>query len=117
MARCADLDDVRRCVEFAQRHRIPVAVRGGGHSYAGFGVADGALQVDLSEFNTVTVDPNRRVASVGGGTRIKTLLTATLAHGLYTPMGSCGEVGVAGLALAGGDTAGRGLFGTAGAIT
>ena len=28
-------------------------------------------------------------------------------------MGACGDVGVAGLALAGGDTAGRGLFGTA----
>jgi FAD/FMN-containing dehydrogenase len=113
MARCADVDDVRRCVEFARRHSVPVAIRGGGHSYAGFGVADGALQIDLSAFNATTVDPNRRVASVGGGTRIRELLTATLAAGLYTPMGSCGEVGVAGLALAGGDTAGRGLFGTA----
>ncbi|MGH7179516.1 MAG: FAD-binding oxidoreductase, partial [Tepidisphaeraceae bacterium] len=113
MARCADLDDVRRCVEFARRHSIPVAIRGGGHSYAGFGVADGALQIDLAAFNSVRVDPDSRVASVGGGTRIKELLTATLAAGLVTPMGSCGDVGVAGLALAGGDTAGRGLFGTA----
>src|SRR5687768_9152331 len=113
MAHCADVDDVRRCVEFARRHSIPVAIRGGGHSYAGFGVADGALQIDLSAFNTVTVDQNRRVVSVGGGTRIKELLTATLAVGLHTPMGSCGDVGVAGLALAGGDTSPRGLFGTA----
>jgi FAD/FMN-containing dehydrogenase len=113
MARCADIDDVRRCVEFARRHGIPVAIRGGGHSYAGFGVADGAMQIDLAAFNAVKVDPDRRVASVGGGTRIKELLTATLAAGLVTPMGGCGDVGVAGLALAGGDTAGRGLFGTA----
>jgi len=113
MARCADVDDVRRCVEFARRHALTVAIRGGGHSYAGFGVADGALQIDLSEFHAVSVDRDRRVASVGGGTKICDLLTATLASGLYTPMGSCGAVGVAGLALAGGDTAGRGLFGTA----
>ena len=113
MARCADVDDVRRCVEFARRYSIPVAIRGGGHSYAGFGVADGALQIDLAAFDAVRVDPDRRVASVGGGTRIKDLLTATLAAGLITPMGSCGDVGVAGLALAGGDTAARGLFGTA----
>jgi FAD/FMN-containing dehydrogenase len=53
------------------------------------------------------------VASVGGGTRIRDLLTATLAAGLVTPMGACGSVGVAGLALAGGDTAARGLHGTA----
>ncbi len=113
MARCEGVDDVRRCVEFARRHGIPVAIRGGGHSYAGFGVADGALQIDLSAFNTVTVDKDRRVASVGGGTRIKELLAATLAVGLHTPMGSCGDVGVAGLALAGGDTSPRGLRGTA----
>lgn len=113
MARCADVDDVQRCVAYARRHHIPIAVRGGGHSYAGFGVADGALQIDLAAFNTVTVDRARRVASVGGGTRIKELLAAILPLGLHTPMGSCGEVGVAGLALAGGDTAPRGLFGTA----
>jgi FAD/FMN-containing dehydrogenase len=113
MARCADIDDVRRCVEFARRHSVPVSIRGGGHSYAGFGVADGALQVDLGAFNTVKVDEDRHVASVGGGARIRDLLAETLAAGLVTPMGSCGDVGVAGLALAGGDTAGRGLFGTA----
>ncbi len=113
MARCLDIDDVRRCLEFARRHSVPVAIRGGGHSYAGFGVADGALQVDLSAFTTVTVDQGRRVASVGGGARIRDLLAATLEAGLVTPMGSCGSVGVAGLTLAGGDTAGRGLYGTA----
>src|SRR5690242_2451359 len=53
MVRCADVDDVRRCVEFARRHTIPVAIHGGGHSYAGFGVADGALQIDLAGFNAV----------------------------------------------------------------
>jgi hypothetical protein len=114
MARCADVDDVRRCVEFARRHDLPVAIRGGGHSYAGWGVADGALQVDLGALNNVEIDVQRRIASVGGGTRIRLLLAASYAQGLITPMGACGEVGVAGLALAGGDTAARGLFGTAG---
>lgn len=113
MARCADIDDVRRCVEFARRNALPVAIRGGGHSYAGWGVADGALQVDLGAFDRVMIDPQRRIASVGGGTRIKQLLAASYAQGLTTPMGACGEVGVAGLALAGGDTAARGLYGTA----
>jgi FAD/FMN-containing dehydrogenase len=100
-------------VEFARKHDVPIAIRGGGHSYAGYGVASGALQVDLGALTTVSVDRDRRVASVGGGTRIRDLLTATLAAGLYTPMGGCGSVGVAGLTLAGGDTNGRGLYGTA----
>ena len=113
MVRAVGVDDVRHCVEFARKRAIPIAIRGGGHSYAGYGVADGALQIDLEAFNTVTVDRDKRVASVGGGTRIRDLLKATLAAGLYTPMGSCGSVGVAGLTLAGGDTSGRGLHGTA----
>jgi FAD/FMN-containing dehydrogenase len=113
MVRAANVDDVRRCVEFARKRTLPIAIRGGGHSYAGFGVADGAIQIDLGLFTQVTVDRDRRVASVGGGTRIKDLLRATLAENLYTPMGSCGSVGVAGLTLAGGDTRGRGLYGTA----
>jgi len=113
MVRAADVDDVRRCVAFARKHAVPIAVRGGGHSYAGYGVADGALQIDLGAFTTVSVDRDRRVASVGGGTRIRDLLKGTLAANLYTPMGSCGSVGVAGLTLAGGDTRGRGLYGTA----
>lgn len=113
MVRAANVDDVRRCVEFARKQTVPIAIRGGGHSYAGYGVADGALQIDLATFSTVTVDRDHRVASVGGGARIRDLLGATLAAGLYTPMGSCGSVGVAGLTLAGGDTSGRGLYGTA----
>jgi FAD/FMN-containing dehydrogenase len=113
MVRAANVDDVRRCVEFGRKHTIPVAIRGGGHSYAGYGVADGALQIDLGGFSTVTVDRDRKVASVGGGARIRDLLRATLAANLYTPMGSCGSVGVAGLTLAGGDTSGRGQYGTA----
>ena len=65
-------------------------------------------EVDLGAFTSVQLDRDRRVASVGGGTKIRDLLAATLAAGLVTPMGSCGSVGVAGPALSGGDTAGVG---------
>jgi FAD/FMN-containing dehydrogenase len=113
MVRAMNVDDVRRCVEFARNQTVPIAIRGGGHSFAGYAVADGALQIDLGALSTVTVDRAHRVASVGGVTRIRDLLGVTLAAGLYTPMGACGSVGVAGLTLAGGDTSGRGLYGTA----
>ena len=113
MARCADVEDVRRCVAFAQARGIPIAVRGGGHSYAGHSVADGAVQVDLAELREVSLDIAGRRASVGGGARIKALLEPTLRAGLYTPMGGCGDVGIAGLALAGGDTSEMGAHGTA----
>ena len=111
MARCANVEDVRRCISFAQGRGIPIAVRGGGHSYAGHAVADGVVQVDLAELNDVSVDVAAARATVGGGARIKELLEPTLRAGLYTPMGGCGEVGVAGLTLAGGDTSGMSAYG------
>jgi FAD/FMN-containing dehydrogenase len=40
MVRAANVDDVRRCVEFARKHTVPIAIRGDGHSYAGYGVAN-----------------------------------------------------------------------------
>jgi FAD/FMN-containing dehydrogenase len=30
-----NLEDVQRCVEYARKHTVPLAIRGGGHSYAG----------------------------------------------------------------------------------
>ena len=66
IVRAVNLEDVQRCVEYARKHTVPIAIRGGGHSYAGYGVADGALQIDLGTFSTVTVDRDRRVASGSG---------------------------------------------------
>jgi Berberine and berberine like len=38
VARCAHGDDVRYAVEFARRHGLDIAVRGGGHSPMGWGI-------------------------------------------------------------------------------
>ena len=47
VARCADADDVLHAVEFARRHELEVAVRGGGHSSMGWGTSNG-LVIDLA---------------------------------------------------------------------
>jgi FAD/FMN-containing dehydrogenase len=39
IVRCAGTSDIARALEFALRHDLPLAVRGGGHSRAGFGYA------------------------------------------------------------------------------
>ena len=38
IARCRDTADVITCVRFARQHGLEIAVRGGGHNAAGFGV-------------------------------------------------------------------------------
>ena len=57
IARCRDTADVIACVRFARSHGIEIAVRGGGHNAAGFGVWDGALVIDLSLLRSTTVSP------------------------------------------------------------
>src|ERR1700747_825192 len=43
IVRCATASDIQRALEFAQMQNLPLAVRGGGHNRAGFGVCDGGV--------------------------------------------------------------------------
>jgi FAD/FMN-containing dehydrogenase len=99
---CATRDDVRRAVEFAQRLGLPVCVRGGGHSFAGHGIGDGALLINLAPMRRVTVDPVARVARIAGGAIWNDVDPATHRHRLAVPGGTFGDTGVGGLTLGGG---------------
>lgn len=102
IARCRTVDDVVAAVRFARAHDLPLAVRGGGHNAAGLAVVDNGLVIDLSEMRDVEVDPERRLARVGGGATWADLDAATTAHGLATTGGAISMTGVAGLTLGGG---------------
>ena len=56
IVRAASTDDVVRTVRFAASEGLPVAVRGGAHSVAGFSTCDDGIVVDLSAMTTVEVD-------------------------------------------------------------
>src|SRR5690349_20559835 len=43
IVRCIDNEDVVRAIEFAHAHDLAVAVRGGGHSFAGKSACDGGM--------------------------------------------------------------------------
>ncbi len=101
VAVCRGSDDVARCLEFTRAHRVPFAMRSGGHSYGGYSSSPG-LVVDVSALATVEVDPRRRTAKVGAGAQLIDLYDAVARHGLVVPGGTCPTVGVAGLAQGGG---------------
>src|SRR6516165_3260022 len=57
IVRCTNVEDVIAAVNFARQERLTVAIRGGGHNGAGFGVCDHGLVIDLSPMKGVRVDP------------------------------------------------------------
>jgi FAD/FMN-containing dehydrogenase len=95
-------DDVVASVEFARANDLPVAIRGGGHSVPGFGTADDAVVLDLSEMQEVDVDPFGRIARAEGGATLGVFNDATHKHGLATTGGIISTTGIGGLTLGGG---------------
>ena len=102
IARCAGNDDVIAAIRFARQTGLPLAVRGGGHSFPGHSACDGGVVADLSGLTGVSVDPEARIAKAQAGTLLGQLDQATQAHGLAVPAGIVTHTGLAGLTLGGG---------------
>lgn len=102
VVQCVDSADVIAAVAAARDNGLALAVRGGGHSVPGFGTVDDGLVVDLSRLNGVQVDPDRKVARVGGGATWGDVDHATCLFGLAAPGGIVSTTGVGGLTLGGG---------------
>ena len=102
IARCVDVADVIRCVNFGRENGITVAIRGGGHNAGGLGICDGGLVIDLSPMKGVWVDPVKRTVLVQPGCTLGDVDHATHVFGLATPSGQFSTTGVAGLTLGGG---------------
>jgi FAD/FMN-containing dehydrogenase len=102
IARCTGASDVQMALDFARRHRMPVAVRSGGHNVAGRSLVDDGLVIDLSAMKHVGVDPARRTALAQPGLTWAEFDRATQAQGLATTGGFVSTTGIAGLTLGGG---------------
>jgi FAD/FMN-containing dehydrogenase len=102
IARCRNARDVMAAVRHAAAHDLGISIRAGGHNVAGHAVCDGGLMIDLTQMRSVSVDTERRIASVEGGALWGDVDKATQAHGLATPGGLISDTGVAGLTLSGG---------------
>ena len=102
IARCVDVADVIAAVNFARKHQVTLAIRGGGHNGGGLGTCDGGLVIDLSPMKGTRVDPVARTVRAQGGCTWGDVDHATHAFGLATPSGIISTTGVGGLTLGGG---------------
>ena len=102
IARCRSAADVVVAVRFARAHRLPIAIRGGGHNVAGRATCDDGLVIDFSDMRGISVDAGTRTARAEAGVRWEEFDRATQALGLATTGGTVGDTGIAGLTLGGG---------------
>ncbi|HTQ69320.1 MAG TPA: FAD-binding oxidoreductase [Solirubrobacteraceae bacterium] len=102
VVRCSGTADVIAALGFARSNDLAVAVRGGGHSIAGFSTCDDGLVIDLSPMREVRVDTGARTADVGAGATWGDVDHETQAHGLATTGGLVSSTGVGGFTLGGG---------------
>lgn len=102
IARCTGAADVIASVNAAREYGPALAVKGGGHNVAGKSVCDDGLLIDLTEMDSVHVDPESQTARVGPGATWGDVDHETQAFGLATTGGLDSRTGVAGLTLGGG---------------
>jgi len=100
VAYVAHADDIRTTLAYSKAHRISVAIRNGGHSYAGWSSGNGRLILDVSKLNRIRASGDEAV--VGAGSKLIDVYRALTAKGVTIPAGSCPTVGVSGLVLGGG---------------
>ena len=99
---CVTDQDVAVTVRFARDQQMRIAVRAGGCSPAGFSSNDGGVQLDLSGFNRISVDPKGMTAQIGAGVLLQQVVETLGPANLMVPVGECMPVGMSGFALGGG---------------
>ncbi|KAG4438454.1 hypothetical protein IFR05_006064 [Cadophora sp. M221] len=109
VVRPTDISQVQACVQWALKHKVGLAVLGGGHS--GHSVLTNVVSVDMSAFDKVSIFrvdkgtdvdcESRALVVVESGCKTGDVIGKTMETGLTVPLGACPSVG-AGLWLQGG---------------
>jgi FAD/FMN-containing dehydrogenase len=99
VVRCRTPADVAETLAFTRRSGVHVAVRSGGHCFAGRSSTAGIV-IDVAPMSAVAVADG--VARIGAGARLADVYEALERHGLTIPAGCGPAVGIAGLTLGGG---------------
>ena len=95
-----DVAEVAMIVRLIAETEAPFAVRGGGHSLAGFSSTDGGILILLSKLRTIEL--SERTVRAGAGLTAGELTKALSRAGKVVPFGDSPSVGISGITLGGG---------------
>jgi len=96
----ADAKDVAAGVKWAAERRLPVSVQSTGHGAES--AVEGGLLITTRRLQELHIDPVERTARVGAGVKWRSVLEASVPHGLIGLHGSSTDVGVVGYTVGGG---------------
>lgn len=102
VARVTGVADIRAALTFARQRDLPIAVRSGAHSVAGYSTVDDGLVVDLSTMKGIRVDPVGRRARAQAGVNWGEMDRETQVFGLATTGGRVSSTGLPGFTLGSG---------------
>ena len=98
-----NVEDVVAALAFARGQDVPLAVRSGGHGISGRSTNDGGIVIDVGKLDEVEmIDRATARVRLGPGARWGDVAQALAPYGLAMSSGDYGDVGVGGLATAGG---------------
>ncbi len=102
IVRPRDAGEVARIITLARDSGTPLAVRCGGHSSGGLGLAENGIVLDLRDMRGIEIDPEARTAWAQTGLTAGEYTNAVGEHGLATGFGDAATVGIGGITLGGG---------------
>jgi hypothetical protein len=95
-----DVAEVATIVQLIAETQTPLAVRGGGHSLAGFSSIEGGVLLELSKLRTLEISDG--TVQAGAGLTAGELTKALSRSGKVVPFGDSPSVGISGITLGGG---------------
>lgn len=98
----ASAEEAAAAIRAAGERGLRVAVQNTGHAAGRLPIDDGTLLLRTGALDSVAIDPDRRVARMGGGVRWGAVVGAAAEHGLAPASGSSPLVGAVGYLLGGG---------------
>jgi FAD/FMN-containing dehydrogenase len=102
IVRVADDTDVVRVIGHARETGLELAIRSGGHSFAGHSTTDGGILLDLRDMKALDIDTEQRTIWAESGLTSGDVTRRAEADGLVVGFGDTASVGIGGITLGGG---------------